>query len=55
MSAAITFSFKLLKIIVAVIKRGSYFEKYQGINPDLLKHPEKQGNIKKSHKDSIRL
>ena len=40
-------SSKLLKIIVAVIKRGSYFEKYQGINPDLLKHPEKTGEHQK--------
>lgn len=32
-------SSKLLKIIVAVIKRGSYYEKYQGVNPDILKKP----------------
>ena len=30
-------SSKLLKIIVAVIKRGSYIEKYQSINPDIKK------------------
>ena len=37
-------------------KRGSYFEKYHGINPDLLQPPEKTGeHQKKSHKDSIRL
>ncbi len=37
-------SSKLLKIIVAVIKRGRYFEKYQSVNPDILQPPEKQGD-----------
>ncbi len=36
-------SSKLLKIIVAVIRRGSYFEVYHGVNPDLLTR-EKQGD-----------
>lgn len=33
-------SSKLLKIIVAVIKRGKYFERYQSLNPDILKSRE---------------
>ena len=40
-------SSKLLKIIVAVIKRGTYFEKYQSVNPDILQHPEKTGEHQK--------